>query len=104
VDQDPAGLFLGKDFRGAYAPGVTLTGAGQTIGLVEFDGFYAADVAANFKQAGLPAIPVQTGASRWIQRVPGSGNIEVILDIVMADIWLREASVIVYEGENPMTF
>ena len=56
----PSGLFLGKDFRAAYAPGVTLTGAGQTIGLVEFDGFYAADVTSNFKQAGLPAPSVAT--------------------------------------------
>src|SRR5271155_1140749 len=37
----PAGLFIGNDFRAAYAPGVTMTGAGQKIGLVEFDGFYA---------------------------------------------------------------
>ena len=56
----PDGLFIGNDFRAAYAPGVTLTGAGQKIGLVEFDAFYAADVVSNFKQAGLPPVPVST--------------------------------------------
>jgi subtilase family serine protease len=40
----PAGLFIGKDFRAAYAPGVTLSGSGQAVGLIEFDGFYASDV------------------------------------------------------------
>jgi subtilase family serine protease len=66
----PGGLFLGNDFRAAYAPGVTMTGAGQTIGLVEFDGFYAADVASNFKQAGLPAVPVSTVLLDGFQRSP----------------------------------
>ena len=30
----PSGSYMGKDFRAAYAPGVALTGSGQTIGLV----------------------------------------------------------------------
>ena len=29
----PGGNYMGKDFRNAYAPGVTLTGAGQMVGL-----------------------------------------------------------------------
>jgi len=97
----PSGLFLGKDFRAAYAPGVTMTGAGQTIGLVEFDGFYAADVVANFKQAGLPAVPVSTVLLDGFNGAPGSANIEVILDIVMAGYMAPGASVVVYEGYYP---
>jgi subtilase family serine protease len=31
----PGGYYMGSDFRGAYAPGVTLTGAGQSLGLLE---------------------------------------------------------------------
>jgi subtilase family serine protease len=46
----PSGLFAGNDFRNAYAPGVALSGAGQTVGLFELDGFYASDVNANFQQ------------------------------------------------------
>jgi subtilase family serine protease len=97
----PSGLFLGKDFRAAYAPGVTLTGTGQTIGLVEFDGFYAADVVANFKAAGLPAVPVSTVLLDGFNGAPGSGNIEVILDIAMAGYMAPGANVVVYEGYYP---
>ena len=34
-----SGTYMGYDFRAAYAPGVALTGTGQTIGLVQFDGY-----------------------------------------------------------------
>lgn len=40
----PGGTYLGNDFRAAYAPGVNLTGVGQAVGLVEFDGYYQADI------------------------------------------------------------
>jgi len=97
----PSGLFIGKDFRAAYAPGVTLTGAGQAVGLFELDGFYAQDVAANFKQAGLPAVPVQTVLLDGVSGAPGGGNIEVTLDIMMAAYMAPGLSkVIVYEGSN----
>ena len=98
----PAGLFIGKDFRAAYAPGVTLTGAGQTVGLLEFDGFYATDVQANFKQAGVTAVPTQTVLLDGVSGAPGGGNIEVILDIMMAAYMAPGLSkVMVYEGSNP---
>src|SRR3984885_6569425 len=54
----PNGLFNGTDYRNAYAPSVTLNGAGQSVGLLEFDGFYAMDVALNFNWAGVPPVPV----------------------------------------------
>jgi subtilase family serine protease len=98
----PAGLFIGKDFRAAYAPGVTLTGAAQTVGLLEFDGFYASDVQANFKQAGLTAVPTQTVLLDGVSGAPGKGNIEVTLDIMMAAYMAPGLSkVMVYEGSNP---
>ncbi len=62
----------------AYAPAVTLNGAGQSIGLFELDGFYASDVQANFTQAGLTAVPTQTVLLDGFNGAPGSGNIEVI--------------------------
>src|SRR5579863_567502 len=97
----PAGLFIGGDFRAAYAPGVTLNGAGQTVGLFELDGFYASDVAANFKQAGLPTVPVSTVLLDGFSGSPGGDNIEVILDIMMAGYMAPGASIIVYEGTSP---
>ena len=96
----PAGLFFGGDFRAAYAPSVTLTGAGQTVGLFELDGFYAADVTSNFQQAGLPAVPVSTVLLDGFSGAPGNENIEVILDIMMAGFMAPGANIIVYEGTN----
>ncbi len=37
-------LYIGNDFRAAYAPGVSNTGAGQTIALFELDQYYPADI------------------------------------------------------------
>ncbi len=98
----PGGYFIGKDFRAAYAPGVTLTGSGQVVGLVEFDGFYAGDVVKNFAQAGLPPVPTQTVLLDGFSGAPGNSNIEVILDIMMASYMAPGLTkVIVYEGEYP---
>ena len=97
----PSGLFAGNDFRAAYAPGVTLNGAGQSVGLFELDGFYASDVQANFKQAGLAPVPVQTVLLDGFNGKPASGNVEVTLDIMMAAYMAPGASnIIVYEGTN----
>src|SRR5579872_4675668 len=95
------GLYKGKDFRAAYAPGVTLTGAGQTVGLFELDGFSASDVALNFTWAGLPAVPTQAVLLDGVSGNPVSAdaNIEVVLDIMMASYMAPGLSkVIVYEG------
>jgi hypothetical protein len=98
----PAGLFIGGDFRAAYAPGVALNGSGQVVGLLEFDSFFANDVQANFKQAGLPAVPTQMVLLDSVSGVPGGGNIEVILDIMMASYMAPGLSkVMVYEGSTP---
>jgi subtilase family serine protease len=97
----PGGLLIGSDYRAAYAPGVKLTGTGQTIGLFELDGFYAADVAANFKTAGLPAVPVQTVLLNGSSGAAGNANIEVMLDIMMAAYMAPGATkIVVYEGNN----
>jgi hypothetical protein len=34
----PSGTYMGNDFRAAYVPGSPLKGAGQTVGLLQFDG------------------------------------------------------------------
>ncbi|HEY2341805.1 MAG TPA: protease pro-enzyme activation domain-containing protein, partial [Chthoniobacteraceae bacterium] len=54
----PSGSYAGGDFRAAYVPGTSLTGAGQTVGLLQFDGFYANDIAAYASQFGIPSIPL----------------------------------------------
>lgn len=81
------GTYIGNDFRAAYVPGTTLTGAGQTVGLLQFDGFYASDITAYAAAAGLSTVPLQTVLLDGFSGTPttglNSGNIEVSLDIEM---------------------
>jgi subtilase family serine protease len=98
----PGGGYMGNDFRAAYVPGVSLNGAGQTVGLLQFDGYYSSDIAAYESLAGLPGVtlvnvPVDGGVS-----TPGSGNGEVSLDIEMVISMAPGISkIIVYEAPNP---
>src|SRR5579859_7654200 len=56
----PNGSFTGNDFRKAYAPGVTLTGTGQTIGILNVGGNYlASDITAYENNNGLPNVTLQ---------------------------------------------
>jgi len=65
-----------------------LTGSGQWVGLVEFDGFFAGDISSYETAAGLPAVPLQTVLLDGYNGAPttgaNSGNVEVSLDIEMA--------------------
>jgi subtilase family serine protease len=82
------GAYLGKDFRAAYVPGVSLTGTGQTIGVFEFDGYYPSDLAAYESAAGLSPVPMQLVLLDEFDGTPSSGadsgNVEVSLDITLA--------------------
>ena len=97
----PSGSWRGKDFRNAYAPGVTLTGAGQNVGLLEFDGYYGADITNYALQSSLPTVPLNNVLVDGFSGVPGSGvnNVfEVSLDIEMAaSMAPGVAQIIVYE-------
>ncbi len=96
------GTFLGNDFRAAYVPGVSLTGIGQTVGLLEFDsGFYASDITAYEALAGLPNVPVQAVLLDGYNGAAGGGNDEVSLDIEMAiSLAPGLSQVLVYEGST----
>lgn len=82
------GTYLGNDFRAAYLPGVTLTGVGQQLGLLEFDGYYPSDITAYETAAGLPLVPMANVYLDGYDGTPttgsSSGNPEVSLDIEMA--------------------
>jgi hypothetical protein len=95
----PSGSFMGYDFRKAYAPGVTLTGAGQSVGLLQFDGYFASDIAAYVTQAGLPGVPLQNVLINGYSGNAGVNNTEVALDIEMAISMAPGLDrVLVYEG------
>jgi hypothetical protein len=100
--------YFGNDFRNAYVPGTTLTGAGQMVGLAQFDGFYASDIAAYATAAGggRTNIVIQTVL---VDNYSGSvasagGNAEVSLDIEDAMAMAPGlAKIMVFEG-NPNNF
>ncbi len=99
----PGGMFMGNDFRAAYLPGVSLSGSGQIVGLLEFDGYYAADITDYASQAGLPNVPLLNVLLDGFNGVPtggpNSGNSEVALDIEMAVSMAPALSqIIVYEA------
>lgn len=85
----PCGLFSPSDLRAAYAPGLTLNGAGQCVALLEFDtGFSPGDITGYENEFGLPKpnVPVQTILEDGDNGSPTGDNaqVEVTLDIEMA--------------------
>jgi hypothetical protein len=80
----PGGSYRGNDFRKAYVPGTALTGAGQSVGLLQFDGFYPNDIAVYSRQAGLSNIALTVVAvNGGVTNITPRGNTEVSLDIEM---------------------
>ena len=103
---DSSGSYFGDDFRNAYLPGTPLTGAGQMVGLLQFDGFYANDIAAYARAAGggRTNIVIQTVLTDSYNGTPtSSGNIEVSLDIEMAMAMAPGLSKIVVFEADPNT-
>ena len=97
----PGGRYAGNDFRRAYVPGTTLTGAGQSVGLLEFSSYYQSDITRYEDTIGManyvPLNNVVIG-----HRAPGTANNnEVALDIEVAIAMAPGLSqVIVYEARS----
>jgi hypothetical protein len=100
----PDGFFLGSDMRAAYAPGTTLTGAGQAVGLFEFGPYNLSDVQAYFSFISQPLnVPIVNVLLDGVSPVCGSGcdDGEEVIDIEQAISMAPGLSaVIVYEGNN----
>jgi hypothetical protein len=100
----PGGYFIGNDFRHAYVPGVTNTGAGQYIAIVDVGGpYYALDVYMYETNAGLSTNIAVTNIllSGW-SGVPVGNTYnegEEVLDIDMAMSMAPAATILNYEGE-----
>ena len=102
IGSGPQGYYFGSDFRAAYVPGTTLTGTGQSVALVELDGYYAVDVSSYLTKAKLPNVPLKNvliGGFNGSPDPTGTGNEEVSLDIDMAISMAPGLSqVLVYEA------
>ena len=101
-DTDPVG-FTPPGIRQAYGlTNMTQTGAGQTVALVEFDGFLMSDITAFAAQYGLGTPNVQTVLIDGFNGVPStgsdSGSDEVTLDIEMIMALAPQAKIVVYEA------
>ncbi|HEU6448240.1 MAG TPA: S53 family peptidase [Verrucomicrobiae bacterium] len=106
----PTGNYVGGDLRNAYAPGVSLTGAGQTVALVQFDGYYSKDITNYENFIGIaPAnyVPLTNVLIDGFNGLPtgaNNANLEVSLDIEMVISMAPGVSkIILYEG-NPSSF
>src|SRR6202161_2928375 len=79
----PSGAYLGGDMRAAYYGGTALTGSGQTVGLLEFDGYDMSDVTARF--AGQRnSVPIQNELLDGAGAGSDGDDGEQVLDIVQA--------------------
>ncbi|MGD0796811.1 MAG: FG-GAP-like repeat-containing protein [Acidobacteriaceae bacterium] len=81
----PGGSYLGSDMRAAYYGGTTLTGAGQTVGILEFGGYNLSDVNATFSTAGQSySVPISNVLLDGATGAPEGDDGEQVLDIVQA--------------------
>jgi parallel beta-helix repeat protein len=95
----PGGTLIGNDFRAAYLPGITLPGAGQSVGLFEIDGYYTNDITQYASIAGLTnGLTITNVLVDGFSGNPGSYNTEVALDIEMVMSMAPGATIIVYES------
>jgi len=97
------GCYMGGDFRAAYAPGATQTGAGQKVALVQFDGYYPSDIAQYAALNGMTSVPPLTNiliGGYSGNPISTRGNVEVSLDIEMVISMAPGLSqVMVYEAD-----
>jgi hypothetical protein len=104
VGLGPSGTYMGYDFRAAYVPGTTLTGSGQIVGLLQFDGYTNSDIAYYETLAGLPSVTLTNILIDGATNGPsGNGNeLEVALDIEMVISMAPGVSkVVLYMALNP---
>jgi subtilase family serine protease len=98
----PGHGYIGNDFRNAYAPGTTLNGYGQMVGLVEFSGYDPNDIFAYESLAGLPDVPLQNvllDGSIGDEVANNDAEAEVCLDMEMALAMATNlAAVVVFEA------
>ena len=102
----PFGSYMGNDFRAAYVPAAAQTGAGQKVALVQFDGYFASDIAQYEGLNGLPNVTLTNILLSGFSGFPTftGGEVEVSLDIEMVVSMAPGLSqVLVYEGD-PFNF
>ncbi len=71
VGTGPSQFYMGNDFRNAYVPDVSLTGSGQTVGLLEFDGYTESEITW-YEDNAKPPLPHVPLIAVTIDGAPGT--------------------------------
>jgi len=83
----PSGAYLGGDMRAAYYGGTALTGSGQAVGLMEFDGYNTSDVTKSYNGVSY-SVPINNvlldGASAGSDGDDGEQVLDIVQPIAMA--------------------
>jgi subtilase family serine protease len=95
----PGGSYQGNDFRNAYAPGMTLNGKGQQIGILMLDGFAQSDINGYGTQTGHTYLPVEVVPAN----TPLTPGIEGTLDVEASLSMAPAAQVVAFVGSDPAT-
>ena len=100
------GQFLGSDIRAAYAPGVTLDGSGQTVGIFSFGPYNLSDVQNYFSTIGQPLnVPIINVLLNGVSGVcSGCDDGEQVIDIQQAVSMAPNLSAVYfYEGNSDVS-
>lgn len=104
VGSGPAGGYTPSELRGAYdaAPlnSAGITGSGQNVALVEFDGYVQSNITTYYNQYGLGSPTPTTVLVDGYNGAAGQGQGEVELDIEVINAMAPAAHVYVYEAPN----
>ena len=101
----PSASFLGSDMRAAYYGSGSLTGSGQSLGLLEYYGTNLADVTTYYKNVGqtnsVPISLVSTDGTSTACTYPSCDDTEQTLDITQAlGMAPGLSSLVVYVGST----
>ena len=106
VGTGPSGGLAPADIQKAYSfPGGSVNGAGQTLALMELDGYTPSDITAYAQQFNIATTPaLQNILIDGFNGAAGSGADEVTLDIeLMMAVAPGASQILVYEGMNTET-
>ena len=95
----PGGDYQGNDFRNAYAPGMTLNGKGQQIGIFMLDGFAQNDINGYGTQTGHTYLPVEVVPAS----TPLTPGTEGTLDVEAALSMAPASQVVAFVGSDTTT-
>jgi len=106
IGSGPGGGLSPSDIQKAYNfSGGNANGSGQTLALMELDGYTASDISGYTKQFGLASVPaLQNVLVDSYDGSAGQGADEVTLDIeLMMAVAPGASKILVYEGPNSNT-